>query len=64
MFVKQVALNVDVNVVLNKILMSQSVFLLFLRYRFFNYNASVTSGSTWKFNRKQRKFCIFMMTHY
>ena len=50
---KQVALNVNVNVVLNKILMSQSVFLLFLRYRFFNYNASVTIGSTWKFNRKQ-----------
>ena len=29
---KQVALNVNANVVLNEILMSQSVFLLFLRY--------------------------------
>ena len=40
--------------------MSKSVFLLFLRYRFFNYNASVSSGSTWKFNRKQRKFYILL----
>ena len=59
---KQVALNVNANVVLNKMLMSQSVFRLFLRYRFFNYNVGVTTGSTWKFNRKQQKFCIFMMT--
>lgn len=59
---KQVALNVNANVVLNKIFMSQSVFGLFLRYRFFKYNDGVTSGSLWKFNRKQRKFCIFMMT--
>ena len=44
MLMKQVALNVNVNVVLNKILMSQFVFLLFLSYRFFNYNASVTNN--------------------
>ena len=49
---------------INKILMSQAVFLLFLRHRFLNYNANVTSGSTWKFNRKQRKFYIFMKTNY